>query len=399
MLKINMLGDFSLSYGEKVVSEQTKRSKKLWPLLEYLIIYHDRGVSQNELIELLWGEDNSDNPFGALKTQMHRLRTILAELDCPESIIINVNGAYAFNTAIEYEIDVEQFESCFKKATVGDLTSKEKLDLLLKAIDLYQGDFLSKSAYESWVVPINTYYKSIFTKAAHMVIELLTEADKPHDIVTICNKAIKIDPYDEYVYYNLIKVLAELGEQQSAKKQYEYITDLLYTKFGVTPSNELMELYEKTIKTKKNIETDLDVITESLLDEQQVNGAFFCEYQIFKHLYQLELRESERSGLKNNVCLFTISSQDGALPTQNALNKAMQRLMDSISSSLRGSDVFARYSISQYILLLQNTNVETGKLVLKRIEKLFRRENTNKDIELCIRFREATKTASEIYDV
>ena len=235
-LKVTLLGEFSISYGDKTVSEQSKRSKKIWPLLQYLIVYHERGVSQNELIELLWGEEQSDNPFGALKTQMHRLRTILSELGCPDNIVINTNGTYAFNTELDYEIDSEEFENRFKAASAPDISSSEKLVLLLKAIDLYTGDFLSKSAYESWVVPLNTYYHSIFFKAVHTAIALLESEGRLHDIATVCNKAIGIDPYDETVHYHLIKVMAALGEQQNAKKHYEYITDLFYNKFGISPS-------------------------------------------------------------------------------------------------------------------------------------------------------------------
>ena len=385
-LRINMLGEFSLSYGSKTVSEQSKRSKKIWPLLEYLVIYHDRGVSQNELIELLWGEEQSDNPFGALKTQMHRLRSILAELECPENIVINTNGTYAFNTELDYEIDVEVFENKFKAASAPDISPEEKLVLLLQAIDLYTGDFLAKSAYESWVVPINTYYHSIFTKAAHTAVELLEKEGRLHDISTVCNKAVSIDPYDETMHYHLIKVLAALGEQQSAKRHYEYVTDLLYSKFGITPSKELMELYEQTIKSKKNIETDIKVVTANLMEEQHIRGAFFCEYQIFKHLYQLEMRDSERTHTNICICLVTITDSNGELPAQNPLNKAMERLKNSISCSLRGSDVFARYSISQYIVMLPNISEQHCDMVLKRIEKNFRRENTNKDIELNFRF-------------
>lgn len=388
---ISMLGEFSVAYGDNIISEQTKRSKKLWPMLEYLITFHDRGISQNELIELLWGDEESDNPCGALKTQMHRLRAMLAELNCPDNVIISVNGSYAFNTDIEYEIDVEKFETAFKAAADAP-NDDEKLNCYLRAIDLYTGDFLAKSAYESWVVPINTYYRSVYTKAVHCAIEMLLTRGKPHDIAAICNKAIQIDPYDEYVHYHLIKVLAELGEQESAKRQYEYITNLLYTKFGVSPSQQMMELYEQTVKTKKNIEMNLDVVEKNLLEEQKVSGAFFCEYQIFKHLYQLELREALRTHININICLLTITDGEDGIPPQGKLNKAMERLMGCISSSLRGSDVYARYSVSQYIVMLPNTNETTGQMVLKRIEKNFKHENTNKDIVFHFQFKAASRS-------
>ena len=37
--------------------------------------------------------------------------------------------------------------------------------------------------------------------------------------------------------------------------------------------------------------------------------------------------------------------------------------------------------------MLSNTNEQTGDLIMKRIEKAFKRENTNKDIELSYTFK------------
>lgn len=385
-LRIVMFGEFSISYNDNTISEHSKRSKKLWLLLQYLAVHHDRAIPQSELIDILSGEDEGANPASALKTQIHRLREILSELKCELPIIVCINGAYCINPEIDTEIDVEIFEKAFKSAAdAGDPT--EKLRLILEAVNIYSGDFLSKSAYESWVVSLNTYYRSIYGKAVKTAIGLLSKAGKLHDIIAICSKATAINPYDEFVHYSHIKALAELGEQESAKKQYEIVTDFMMNKFGITPSKELMELYDTAIKTSKSIQPDIDVVIADLKDKMPVTGAFFCEYQIFKHLYQLEMRDAQRTGASVNVCLLTISDSDGEIPSQNPLNKAVQRLQDCISHSLRGSDIFARYSVSQFVVMLLNTNEQNGSIIMKRIEKAFRRENTNKDIELKFIFK------------
>lgn len=381
-LKITMFGEFSISYNENTISEHSKRSKKLWLLLQYLVVHHTRSVTQSELIDILSGEDEGINPVSALKTQVHRLRDILSELQHPLPIIICVNGAYSINPEIELEIDSEIFEQTFKAAGACNDDNAEKLRLILETVNLYSGEFLAKSAYESWVVPLNTYYRSVYSKAVKMAIQLLYTSAKLHDIIAICSKATALNPYDEYVHYCHIKALAELGEQESAKKQYEIVTDLMMNKFGINPSKELMELYDSTIKTKKSVQSDIDVVINDLLEQRPVAGAFFCEYQIFKHLYQLEIRDSQRTGISINICLLTIDGTNGEMPSQNSMSKAMQRLQDCISRSLRGSDIFSRYSVSQFVIMLANTNEQTGDLIMKRIEKAFRRENTNKDIEL-----------------
>ena len=43
-LKITMLGEFSMSYGENTITEQRKRSKKMWTLLQFMIANHNREI-------------------------------------------------------------------------------------------------------------------------------------------------------------------------------------------------------------------------------------------------------------------------------------------------------------------------------------------------------------------
>ncbi len=393
-LKIAMFGEFSVSYRDNTISEHSKRSKKLWLLLQYLVVHHNRSVAQSELIDILSREDEGVNPTSALKTQIHRLRDILSELGCEKQIIVCINGAYSINEEIDTEIDAEEFEKAFKEAASTE-DKEEKLSLILNAVNLYSGDFLAKSAYESWVIPLNTYYRSVYSKAVRIAVELLTSMRKLHDTIAICSKASIINPYDEFVHYSHIKALAELGDQESAKRQYETVTHLMMTKFGITPSKELIELYDTAIKSKKSVRSDIDAVISDLLEQRQVSGAFFCEYQIFKHLYQLEIRDSQRTGISINICLLTINGADGDLPAQNPLNKAMQRLQDCVSRSLRGSDIFSRYSVSQFVIMLLNTNEQTGELIMKRIEKAFKRENTNKDIELNYVFKTTRRSEME----
>lgn len=376
-----MFGEFSISYGENTISEHSKRSKKLWLLLQYLIIHHNRAIAQSELIDILSGEEEGANPASALKTQIHRLREILSELQCGDNVIVCTNGAYSINPEIELAIDAEEFENSFKNASSTEDTD-ERMRLILSAINLYTGDFLSKSAYESWVVPLTTYYRSVYSKAVRMALEMLNKAGKLHDIISICSKASAIIPYDEFIHYNHIKALAELGEVDIAHQQYEAVTALMMNKFGIAPSKELVELHDTALKAQSNTQATIDSVVDDLLEQQLVPGAFFCDYQIFKHLFQLEYRDAQRTGISINICLLSVCDTDGEIPSQNPLNKAMQRLQDCISRSLRGSDIFARYSVSQYVIMLFNTNEQTGELVMKRIEKAFRRENTNQGIEL-----------------
>lgn len=377
VLKINMLGEFSLTYNENVLNEQSKRSKKMWTLLQYFIAFHDREISQTELINLLWPKGESENPNSALKTQLHRLRMMLSELQLPEGqeIIVNSMGTYAFNNALDAYIDFNEFETLFKKSSVPNISDKEKLQYYLRAIEIYKGDFLHKSSSKSWIAPINAYYHSLYLRMVKRAVEILYTFKKYADVIDICRKAITIDSFDENVHYYLIRALVDSGDRQGAKAHYMYVMDLYYNQQGMNPSQELISLYEETVRTNKDYVMDISRIKSELNEKEAAAGAFYCEYEFFKHVYQLEVRDAERNDKQIHICLITVTDKDENVPNPKALNKTMEKLISSIRFSLRSSDVFARYSASQFIVMLPMTSNEISEMVMQRISKRFKRDN------------------------
>ena len=66
----------------------------------------------------------------------------------------------------------------------------------------------------------------------------------------------------------------------------------------------------------------------------------------------------------------------------NVLNRAMEHLNGAIRNSLRCSDVYTRYSVSQYIILLPTTTYENGERVVRRILGNFNRNYVRKDVAI-----------------
>ena len=81
ILHIQVLGKFTLRYGETVISDEDDRSRKVWAVLAYLIYHREKIISQQELVDLCWGEDTrSSDPHNALKSVIHRIRATLDKL-------------------------------------------------------------------------------------------------------------------------------------------------------------------------------------------------------------------------------------------------------------------------------------------------------------------------------
>lgn len=393
-LHINMLGGFSLKYNGNVIDYQKSRSHKLWLILEYLITFRDKEITQNELIELLWGDEFTENPANTLKTLLHRLRNMLDGLGFVPSkeMVIYNRGVYAWNNKLDCVIDTEQFTSL---CTLGDEETnlEQKIMYYLDAIEYYKGDFLPKSSLEPWVVPINTYYHSEFLRVVHSCIDLLKEEKRTYDIITVCQQAVAIDPYEESLHYELIKAMLETGAQQAALTHYDYVVDLFYTEFGLNLSDQLTDLYKEIIKTSNSIEVDLSLIREKLQNEDDSQGAFYCEYSLFKEIYHLESRSVARNGQSVYLCLMSVTDgRNKMLDNKKHQNAAMSQLRNAIQFSLRRGDIFTRYSVSQYLILLPAISYENGEMVLKRIQRNFKRENPHSKVSIIYKLQPLNPT-------
>ena len=395
LIQVNMLGGCSLTYNDKMIDSKNVHSKRIWTLLEYFITYRFKTVTQSELIDLLYPNGQSNTPLSALKTQIHRTRSALNALDFVDgkNIIIQCAGGYTWNPEIEVEADYERFESLINEAGTLDSDKDAQLRLRMEALKLYKGDFLPDAAMETWAVSITTYYHYLYMNTANFVLDELSDRNRNSEVVSVAQKAIAIDPYDERLYYFLILALANTNQIAAAKTQYEKMTKLFYSEFGTTPSKDLQALYKKLSKSDNGVEKDLGIIKGQMREAEKKRGAFFCEYEFFKDIYRLELRSTERSGKPIHICLVSVSGKDGGMLARKTQNAVMTKLAESIQSSLRSGDVFSRYSVSQYVILLPQADYDNGVMVLERIIKKYRQENEHSVAVISYTLQEITQEA------
>lgn len=120
-----------------------------------------------------------------------------------------------------------------------------------------------------------------------------------------------------------------------------------------------------------NTTADLDDIHRMMLDSQDDNkGAFHVEYEEFKIIYDFALRCVTRNAQKVQTLLFTLdySDVDQSKLTPESI---MDILKDTVITSLRTVDTGTKYSSSQYIVLLMDTDNENGKSVAERVLNKF----------------------------
>lgn len=140
-----------------------------------------------------------------------------------------------------------------------------------------------------------------------------------------------------------------------------------------------------------NTVADLEFISRMIEEGMDASkGAFHVAYDEFKKIYDFVSRYVTRKNQKVQVVLFTM--QDELQHVGPVFENAMQVLEESIIGSLRASDAGTKYSNSQFIVILMDTDIDNGKMVAERVIKNFTEnyghDSTNINVSYDIRTME-----------
>lgn len=383
VLQVRTFGGFSIRLGDREINDSGTRSRKVWLLLAYMIYHRNRPVSHEELISLLWGEEeSSSNPVSALKTVFHRLRSTLDQLNpsAGHRLIVWRNGNYTWNNEVPAVVDVEEFDKLHQMGAAK--TEEEGLTDYLQALDLYHGDFLPKLSAEPWVVPIAAYYHNLYLQITQEVLAQLEIGNRREEAVSLCRRAVELEPYSEEIYQHLMRNLLCLGRQREAISAYETMSQLLFANFEVTPSDETQALYREAVRSIHDKTVSLDTLQDQLQEETPAAGAMICDYDFFKVLYRVQARSIARNGDAVHIGLLSVFGRDGKTLAKRSLDRAVENLQKQIFSSLRKGDIAARCSVSQFVLMLSQANFENSCMVCERIIKAFCRRYPHSPAEI-----------------
>ena len=379
-LSIKMLGNFTISLNGLELTESKLKMKQLANLLAFMIYNREKHLSLDNLYNILWPNENSDNPAHALRNLVYRIRVLLKDtLDADMSYILTLeSNSYRWNSDIKIDYDVDKFEEYIKTASAPDSDKEEQIKNYLKAAALYEDDFLISYSIQDWVVPIATYYRHMYSKAVKKLTELLLSEYRFDEALDVCLKATKIDQFDESLHRYIIDIYGRFNQTNLAIKHYTYIKGLFDKELGVKLSKETVLLYRQIAEIKSITETDVQQIKKSLLDDEILDIPLFCDYETLKCLYSLQIRNQSRKDESQFLLLVTLCSKTGKTPPKAILDIEMAKLTEVMKSCLRKNDVVANYSKSQFLLMLNSLSYENTEMVKSRIDSEYSKKGLAK---------------------
>lgn len=379
-IRIQMMENFTIFVNERAAEHTFSRSRKGLALVQYLIVYQGQVVPRQRLLDELWADDQGVNPENALKTLISRMRTMLNGVsDGLGDCIRAERGGYRWVCPPEMKIDLYEIEDIF---TILDRHKDDKQlpQLCSRLMELYTGDLLRNNTQVEWALTRAVSLHNRYIATVNRYVEYLKSQKNYEEIVEVCRRAIDVDPFDDHLHMELMTGLIETKRTSEALVQYRHVVHMYYRYLGVDPSKEMREFYKKIVHAGRDIEFSLEAITEELSRSNQGEGAYVCEYSVFKELFNLQMRNLERLG--STIFLGVVMVETGDVESMDSIlqDNIMTSLRDILQENLRRGDTITRFSPTIFALLLPTVNYNTGNMVMERVKRLFYQAHPNSNI-------------------
>lgn len=358
--------------GQRISTGPKDRDSQAVRLLEAVIHSGSKGFSRANVEEILFGDRDVDDMAHGLRTIIYNTKKKLEKEGLPAvSYIENKNGLYFWTSEIPVEEDAWDMERLYHEAE-EEKDPDIRLRLYLEACDCYTGEFLPMQTAMIWVAQEARHYGELFEECVENAAALLRMNKDYNQLEALGRQASRVQPFSEWEALTMEALIA-LGRDEEARRLYETTETTYMDEFGFKPTFSTVELLNRLGNQIEHQHALLDEIQMELSGvNEDMPGGFLCSYPVFRGVYRMIERMTERGGQSIYLMLCTIVDKKGnPMRESQTLERLSQKLGDAICHSVRRSDAICRYGKGQYLTLLINTTREDCGIVQKRINYHF----------------------------
>ena len=377
VLQVNMFGGLAINYEGKNISIGKNKTAKYVQLLEIVWLSGEAGIQKEQLTSILYDREEQSNLSNSFNNLIYQLHKQIKKSGLPEhEYVVNRDGIFFTDDAIELDSDVLRFVHDIEQARAAE-DEADVISFYRAAFDEYKSEVLPELATQEWLIIKSVQYQKMYAEA---VVALGAYYEKKRDYETmyrIYKKAAELYPDDEW---QIGEINALIGKEafKEAYAVYDETVRYYTDELGVTPSNDLLECYDKMSRQITNTPGKILQIRDGILEHRgavagEDDGAYDCSFPSFIDAYHILSRNMERSGQSVYMMLLNIVDYEGKRITNvSKLETRAKLLQEAITLTLRQGDTFCKYSASQFLLLLVGTNKESCKTVYRRLLNKFK---------------------------
>ena len=204
--------------------------------LFFFFLYKDSVVTKEQVAATIWPDlDDPQTIKQRFKTYIFRLRRATRR-----DVIIFDEEYYRFNHNLDYEYDVEAFETYLARARAAR-EIPERINLYEKAAALVKGPYLS-GVDMPWALGERERLEQVHLDALEKLVTLYLQTDRLGQALSTGQSALTSDPYRETIHQLLMRIYAAMGDRTAIRRQYDACKTAL-KELGLSPSLETDNLY------------------------------------------------------------------------------------------------------------------------------------------------------------
>ena len=371
MTEITTFGNFSIKINGTNVSASFKKTTRLLQLLSLLIINKNKPLPIRVICDAMWDDEYDGDVVKALHNLIYRLRALFTSNGEKDFIVFH-NQTYILNPELDLWVDVYQLEEYFNRALDPMAADDEVLELLEKAVALYNGEYLLNFVVNDiHVQTVTKRFKRLYVDIVCRLADLYMDKGEYDKLFQICEKAIALEPLEEPIYIRYIRGMRKRGMDAQAADLIEHYFDILYREVGICASDTLNNIYKELKSHTTYSKHDVEQLLDELKELDALNKALFCNFDAFKDIYRYEVRQLSRRDYNITVVLMEVYSDEHKELPDKMLVKAKRILHECCIMTLRKGDMFSSYSKSQSVAMLALRDGKDAAGVISRINNSF----------------------------
>lgn len=247
---IHCLGQLKIFVGNRPVDWRIPGGspKKTRTLFAYLLQSGDKGAHADQIGELLWpGEGSEDQKRARLHHTVAMLRKTMGEA---RSVLRN-GEYYHLNAPPDSWIDIDSFEQLCRRGL--SLFRRGQLDAALRiyaaAEQLYAGDLFEdlpleyvESDAEDWCMARRIWLREMALKLQYDFAKVCQKSGRTREALEHCQKALAIDPTSEGAHAEAMRIFVAQGRIDAMHRQYRQYRSALAA-IGAQEGAEIRLLY------------------------------------------------------------------------------------------------------------------------------------------------------------
>ena len=233
--RLRLFGGFSLADASGETVGLTLR--KTEALIAFLAASAARNQPREVLATLLW----SESPQASALQSLRQARLTLARN-------LTAHGL-AFVQFSRREITLDDSALEIDVADFARLQAADDQDSLVRAVELYRGEFLAgieidSEAFDEWLQQTRAWYRQQVEAALARLLTLQEQAGAQESAIRTARRILALDPLREDMHRWLMCAFAASGQRTSALAAYDACRAMLREQLGVLPEPETEALHK-----------------------------------------------------------------------------------------------------------------------------------------------------------